>query len=281
MHRLCLFFLIAAVLIVPGEILAGRAIPDDNLAYPVYVRLDTDSTGSGFFLNAGADTYFVTATHVLFEETSGSLRAKKVATLLFYSKDLREKKRNTIKLDLPLLLATERIRKHATQDVTVIQIGSKSEDGRLKMASGVTVTEGSSGILGVGAGNVKRFDDVLTANQIYLFGYPNSIGIKEIPQIDPLHPLLRSGIIAGINPARKTIILDCPSYPGNSGGPVLEVEEVDPFNRHFRIVGVVSQFVPFAETWVNVTHKYKNLTMSNSGYTVAVPMDPVLELINQ
>lgn len=280
MHRLCLFFLITAVLIVPGEILAGRAIPDDNLAYPVFVRLDTGSTGSGFFLNAGADTYFVTATHVLFGETSGSLRAK-VATLLSYSKDPREKKTNTIKLDLPLLLAPARIRKHATQDVTVIQIGSKSEDGGLKMASGVTITEGSPGILGVGAGNVKRFDEVLTANQIYIFGYPTSIGIKEIPQIDPLHPLLRSGIIAGINPVRKTIILDCPSYPGNSGGPVLEVEEVDPFNRHFRIVGVVSQFVPFAETWVNVTHKYQNLTMSNSGYTVAVPMDPVLELINQ
>ena len=115
---------------------------------------------------------------------------------------------------------------------------------------------------------------------MYVFGYPTSLGIKEIPQIDPLRPLLRFGIIAGTNPARKSIILDCPSYPGNSGGPVLEVEEVDLVNRRFRVIGVVSQFVPFAETWVNKTHHYQNLTISNSGYTVAVSMDPVLDLIS-
>ncbi len=46
------------------------------------------------------------------------------------------------------------------------------------------------------------------------------------------------------------------------------------------VIWVVSQFVPFAETRVNVTHRYQNLTISNSGYTVAVPMDPGLELIN-
>jgi len=144
-------------------------------------------------------------------------------------------------------------------------------------ASLVEIT--TSGILGVSLDAVKHFDDVLIANTIYTFGYPTSIGIKEISQIDPLRPLLRFGIIAGTNPSRKTIILDCPSYPGNSGGPVLEVDQVDLVNRRFQVIGVVSQFVPFAETWINITHKYQNLTISNSGYAVAVSMDPVLELI--
>lgn len=278
MRRLYLFLLIAAVLIVPGELLASRAIPDDNLAYPVLVRLDTGSTGSGFFLNATTDAHFVTASHVIFDEASSNLKAKE-ATLLSYSQDPKETRKNTIKLDLPSLLASRRIRKHPTQDVTTVHIG-KFEDGRIKMVPGVTIVEGSPGIIGVGLSNVKLFDEVLIANQIYVFGYPTSIGMKEIPQIDPLRPLLRFGIIAGTNPTLKTIILDCPSYPGNSGGPVVEVEEVDPFKRHFQVIGVVSQFVPFAETWVNVTHKYQNHTISNSGYTIAVPMDPVLELIS-
>ena len=142
------------------------------------------------------------------------------------------------------------------------------------------IEKAPSGVLGVSLDTIKRFDEVLTANTVYVFGYPTSLGMKEIPQIDPLRPLLRSGIIGGTNPSRKTIILDCPAYPGNSGGPVLEVEHVDLLNQRFRVIGVVSQFVPFAETWVNVTHKYQNLTVSNSGYAVAVSMDPVLELIS-
>jgi hypothetical protein len=284
MHKLLFGLLIAFVLITPGGGQAGRAIPDDNLAYPVLVSLDTGSTGSGFFLNTGTSTYLVTAAHVLFDETSGNLKAK-TAKLLSYSKDPKETGRNIIQLDLMALLAAKRIRRHSTEDVATVHIADATGDdevGRrtLSMISGASVIENApSGILGVSLDTVKHFNDVLTANIVYVFGYPTSLGMKEVPQIDPLRPLLRFGIIAGTNPARKTIILDCPSYPGNSGGPVLEVEQVDLVNRRFRVIGVVSQFVPFSETWVNITHKYQNLTISNSGYAVAVSMDPVLELI--
>jgi len=276
MRRSCLFLVVAVMLLVPGNLKAGTAIPYDNLAYPVLVQLDTGSTGSGFFLNTATGAYFVTASHVLFDEPSGKLKARE-ATLLSYSKDPKETRTNTIKLDLPSLFASKGIRKHPTQDVTAVLIGS-FEDGSIKPGPGVTVVQGAPGILGVGISGVKRFDEILAANQIYVFGYPTSIGLKQTQQVDPLRPLLRFRIVAGTNPARETIILDCPSYPGNSGGPVLEVEEVGPFECHFRVIGVVSQFVPFAEIWVNVPPGYNSFTLSNSGYTVAVPMDPVLEL---
>lgn len=142
----------------------------------------------------------------------------------------------------------------------------------------VVIQKAPSGILGVNSGSVKPFKDVLTANPIYVFGYPTSLGMKEIPQIDPLRPLLRFGIVAGTNPDRKTIILDCPSYLGNRGGPVLEVEHIDLGQKNFKVIGVVSQFIPFSETRANITHKNKNLTISNFGYTIAVSMDPVIEL---
>lgn len=278
------YLLTGLVLFAPGGGWAARAIPDDNLAYPVLISLDTGSRGSGFFLNTETCTYLVTAAHVLFDETSGHLNGKQ-AKLLFYSKDPKEMGSNIFEVDLAALFTSGEIRRHSTEDIAIIHIAdagpSAEPDSKIvTMIPGVSVVQKTSkGILGVGLDNVKLFENVLTANPIYVFGYPTSLGIKELPQIDPLRPLLRFGIIAGTNPARKTIILDCPSYPGNSGGPVLEVEYTDQLQR-FRVIGVISEFVPFAETWVNVTHKYENLTISNSGYTVAVPMDPVLELIN-
>ena len=49
MRKLCFGLLFVFMLITQDEVHAGRAIPDDNLAYPVLVRLDTGSNGSGFF----------------------------------------------------------------------------------------------------------------------------------------------------------------------------------------------------------------------------------------
>jgi hypothetical protein len=51
--------------------------------------------------------------------------------------------------------------------------------------------------------------------------------------------------------------------------------------NHFIIIGVVSQYVPVAEQWVNTTQNYANWQLYNSGYTIAEPMDPVLELVGR
>lgn len=285
MHRLVFSLLFALMLIAPREGRAARAIPSDNLAYPVLVSIDTGSKGSGFFLSTGNSVYLVTSAHVLFDESSGNLRGKK-AELLCYSKKPEETGKNIIQLDLSTLAAAKRIRKHSTEDVAIVYVADAEENAStgsrsLRTVPGASLTEKTpSGILSVSLENVRSFDKVLTANTIYMFGYPTSLSIRGDPQIDPIRPLLRFGIIAGTNPARKTIILDCPSYPGNSGGPVLEVEKIDLVNLRFHVIGVVSQFVPFAETLVNPTHDSKSLVISNSGYTVAVSMDPVLELIN-
>jgi hypothetical protein len=47
---------------------AERAIPDDNLAYPVLIIVKTakvSSTGSGVYLNTEDAVYLLTARHVL------------------------------------------------------------------------------------------------------------------------------------------------------------------------------------------------------------------------
>jgi hypothetical protein len=47
----------------------------------------------------------------------------------------------------------------------------------------------------------------------------------------------------------------------------------------YRVIGVLTEFVPFEETWINVNFRYANRAVSNSGYSVVVPMDFVLETV--
>ena len=112
-----------------------------------------------------------------------------------------------------------------------------------------------------------------------MFGYPTSLtgGIRAI--FNPSEPLLRKGIVAGINLGKRTIIIDCPSYFGNSGGPVVQIDHPALNVTRFQIIGLVSGFVPFQEEWENKTLKYSHVIKSNSGYTVVEPSDSALELV--
>jgi S1-C subfamily serine protease len=257
-----------------------RSIPEDNLAYPVLITVGTSSTGTGFYLNTDKAIYLVTAKHVLFKPDTGELISDK-ATLVSYSKDLKDKSQNIINLNLLALLQTGNVISHKTSDVAVVKILTMTPEKVTHFLSGATIqSRAQNGILGVHRSTIKPFGEILVANDVFVFGYPASLGMKDIPQIDYQRPLLRKGIIAGKNENLQTIILDCPVFPGNSGGPVLEVEE-EGFELKFRVIGVVSQFVPIAETWLNTLFGYTNLSISNSGYSVATPIDFVVEIINE
>lgn len=143
-------------------------------------------------------------------------------------------------LDLPVLQNEGNIKPHASEDVAVIKISTVAGNltpstgaGRSFLSSpvpGVTYKEeAKAGFLSVFLDTTKRFDQVLTGNDVMVFGYPTSLGLQQLPQIDIHRPLLRKGIVAGTNPQTRSIILDCPSYFGNSGGPVVELE-----GRHFK-----------------------------------------------
>lgn len=256
----------------------ARAIPDNNLSYPVLITLNTGSTASGFYLGDSVHSYLylVTARHVLFD-TLNALKSDG-ATLLPYPLDPKDSGRNVLELDFKTIHEAENIRCHETSDVAVVRIAQllrRGKELRTKFFDGVKVKEGSkSGLLMVAIENTKSFDDVLIANEVYVFGYPTSLGLKRIPQLDYDRPLLRRGIVAGKNNSLKTIILDCPAYKGNSGGPVLEAERVGLITK-FNVIGVIIQLVPY------ITHSYSDTTtiMLNSGYSVAIPMEMVLKLL--
>jgi hypothetical protein len=128
-----------------------------------------------------------------------------------------------------------------------------------------------SGYVTAGTHSVKRFADVLVSNEVIVFGYPSSLGVTNIPQLDYFRPLLRKGIVAGTNEALKSLVLDCAVYPGNSGGPVVEVTR-DSTGTRFKIIGVIIQYVPFAQGDATTV-------LSNSGYAIAAGMDAVLDLV--
>ncbi|MDD5772448.1 MAG: trypsin-like peptidase domain-containing protein [bacterium] len=129
------------------------------------------------------------------------------------------------------------------------------------------------------ASAVTKYDSILVSNEIYVFGYPTSLGLKDLPQLDKKKPLLRKGIIAGKNDKLKTIIIDCPIYYGNSGGPVIQIEDVDASMKVFTVIGIISEFVPFVEELHSSKYGYTNTNISNSGYAIVVPIDFILELI--
>lgn len=270
---------------------ARRAIPDDNLAYPVLVTYEKGS-GSGFYVNTEVHVFFVTARHILFKESKiekridYSLKSKSV-NLLSYPKDPNDKGRIILGLDLETLNNSGNIRFHKDYDIAVVCMGSILKDekgqtsGKFKFLKGIhRIEKTKSSLIGVDSNSIKKFDSILISNDVFIFGYPRSIGIKDTPQIEYDRPLLRKGIVAGKNRTEKTIILDCPIYPGNSGGPVLEVDQTTITRTEYRLIGVLSEFIPFAQEWINIKFGLMNREISNSGYSVATPMDPVLELIS-
>jgi hypothetical protein len=244
-----------------------------------------DGAASGFYLNTGTSVYLVTAKHVLIDLRSGRLRSPQV-NLLSYPCDPKESGRNRISLDLAALSEADEVKPHAREDVVVVRVGKvvpgtppESSSHRIDFLPGVVVREATAcGILLVALENVEKYVEVLVSNEVFVFGYPTSLGLQELPQLDPMRPLLRRGIVAGQNPATKSLIIDCAAYPGNSGGPVLEVTR-EAFGAKFRVIGVVREFVPFEEKWLNLSHGYVNRNITNSGYAIATPMDFVLELV--
>lgn len=119
--------------------MAQRAIPDNNLAYPVWINLTnctgntTNVQGSGFFLNSGSELYIVTARHVLYTlpqpatpQTPARLPELqcKMAELRSYSKDPKDRQQNRMCVSLEILANAGKVKAHASHDGAVVAIGT-------------------------------------------------------------------------------------------------------------------------------------------------------------
>jgi hypothetical protein len=261
-----------------------RNIPDDNLAYPILLNIDDKYSGSGFQINCDQKLYLVTAKHVLYNDKN--VLHGKILKLDCPSRNVLD---NTI-TKMEIKLDVVKITYHPKSDVAIIHMGSLGEPDSQNIITtnyfkGISIPVRSiSPTIHTQRNDILLLKDVLVSNDVFMYGYPTSLGLKNSRQFDFSKPLLRKGIIANTYPNLGTIILDCPVYYGNSGGPVVQVsfEGKDNAIRYdYNLIGVVSQFIPFEEEWINTKNHLINKEWSNSGYSIAVCMDKVFELIDK
>jgi hypothetical protein len=261
----------------------GGALLEDPRIYPVLIAHDK-GMGSGCFLRLSNSVYLVTAKHVLFSEPGGTnapALLSPAAVVKSYSRaGTTNVSERGLAIGLAQLLIAGEVRFSNNRDVVLVRIEecASNDVNLVSFLPGIAFLSPQSGLQIPGPEFICAAKDVDVGAEVFMFGYPTSLTGPISQVFDPSEPLLRKGVVAGVNLARKTIIIDCPSYFGNSGGPVIQVEHPSPFQTRFRIIGLVSGFVPFQEEWENKTMRYSHVLKSNSGYTVVEPIDIALEL---
>ncbi len=255
-----------------------RNIPDKLLGLSTLISIG-DSSGSGFMYSSKKHLYLVTARHVLFDETK-ELRNTEIE-ITCQTVDPTDDSVSNFLLDLTKL---EHVC-HKQADVCVVKIGVLTEQRKesailIKYLPGTTQREkGFSKPMKASRDSISLLDEILISNDVYIFGYPTSLGLKTKPKFDYLKPLLRKGIVASVNKKEETIILDCPVYFGNSGGPVVQVVIDESNEKVLTVIGVISEYIPYVQHWYNGRDKLENVEYLNSGYSVATSLNPVLDII--
>lgn len=239
-------------------------------------------TGSGFFFQSSNKVFLVTAKHVIFD-------AAKFPSLVLLSTNatcmtwLEQTNVSRFTIDLAGSFAARETRGHPSRDVALVYCEEVATNGFHARAFFTSTTPGIPHIQLVLDRHTEFFKSVPVGSDIYTFGYPSSIGLQNAHQIDPSRPLVRRGTVADKDPNRRILVLDSPVFKGNSGGPVIERGDIQlapaQVSWPYKIIGIAVEFVPFEERWVNNQFGYWNTTLSNSGYSIAEPMDSVLELV--
>jgi hypothetical protein len=262
-------------------------LPQDNLAYPVKIECECEpkNYGSGFLLNYQNKAIFlITAKHVIYEqqENKEMMLHSKLLTISVKDKNLSQTKPIKINIDLN----KTKIKISDGADVCCVKIGTlvdipDTNSHKIIFSDGIDKlkAENVNNFVTVSSDNFLLFDNIVSSADIFVLGYPVSIGSHQNPQLDYDQPLVRKGIIAGKNNLNKTVILDCAVYGGNSGGLAIQAQQTDLVTTKYSVVGIVVEFIPFYEIMYSRQHKYQNLNIENSGYSVLIPADCILDLV--
>lgn len=284
-----LFFLLL-ILISFQKGICQYSLPEELISYSILIQSrlgDNEFSGSGFLYSDTTYLYLITARHVVLLEQTNSSTGKADFYLLdtlnisWYPREPDKNNPNSSGINLKGLFNQKEVLFNIDKDIAVIRIGKLSNEGYSHIEynkNNVVKYTPISRVLHYSPQLIRKFDDAYISNDVFIFGYPKSLALKQNPKYNFNRPLIRKGIIAGKNHDLKSIIIDCPSYGGNSGGAVIEV---DPKEQRVYLLGLVIEFIPFVEEWVNSRYKNANFEISNSGYSVVISMDDVLDLISK
>jgi hypothetical protein len=87
--------------------------------------------------------------------------------------------------------------------------------------------------------------------------------------------------VAGKDNKFHRIIGDGAVYAGNSGGMVLELVFDKTGKPSMSLIGIVSEFIPFDDVLFDSNMNIRSIDTKNSGYSVIVPADEIIELTRQ
>lgn len=258
-----------------------RNISEKRIASSIAISTGS-SYGSGILITYNHYLYLITARHVLFNKNKENNFLPINTTINISCPTVVNDDRTTRKLEISL--TTDNYVFNPNFDIAVIKLGvTEKSKSTWKVYYDECVVETDSSLnnpLLISEKTFKLINSVIISNDVYLFGYPTSLGIENYQEFfDTDKPILRRGIISYINKAKKHIILDCPVYAGNSGGPAFEVTSVNG-RKKYSLIGIISRYIPYRQEWYNMRDNYKNFEYVNSGYSVAIAMDVVIETIN-
>jgi hypothetical protein len=216
----------------------------------------------------------VTAAHVLWNSSTNLPYADSIS-LISYSRDTKVDIKDTIKLSLKSSSELRLIYLDIFNDCIVIKLG-KSDKGAITYFPSVIRSSSRSTRLNlIPISESIPYKTVEPTTVVYTVGFPKSLSLSSNYDYD--RPLFRKGIVAGLDYIKNRIIVDCPTYKGNSGGLVFQELWIQSPNmelvKEWKIIGLVSAFVPQEEKWINESYGYANTNIYNSGYSVIIPID--------
>jgi hypothetical protein len=173
--------LLRAILIInltPSLMFAEGVLPDNYLAYSILINTSNGSSGSGFILGNDTNQFLITAKHVLLD-TNCTLTADS-ADVIYYSRvGTNTPVRCNLTIDLKGLYGVGDIRCHPSQDVVAVRLAVFTDvTNNVTRLSPFCKSNGSAGFSMAKLNLLKLYKDVQVSNDVYLFGFPNSIGSK-------------------------------------------------------------------------------------------------------
>lgn len=233
--------------------------------------------GSGFYCSdtSNKNVYLITASHVLID-TGGKRKSDLLVTSSYRNNTLKDN-RDSFLIDLKAAELNNNFKFNPKSDVAVIKLG-QSVSGIIHYKPFVTkITKENTKLNQLELSEFLRLSDLQITSDVITIGYPTSLSYGG--DFDFLRPLVRHGIVSGIDYNKKLIITDCPAYHGNSGGPVFVKGAFTNTGEITGLIGIMSKLVPLVEQWESSVYGYKNLSVYNSGYSVIASSDSILEEI--
>lgn len=269
--------IILIIFIYLTTVVYPQIIDDKILGSVIYLENSYNVSGSGILVSDSLNVFLVTAKHNLYNEDDTKFAS--TLTVLSYNTNPYSALETQIfevglksakKINLLMESASDK------DDIAVVFLGKRlSTELRNYTLIPTNYVKIDNAEIEICTYDLHRnsiilYNEILIGGDILIIGYPSSIGSNKYPQINPSLPLAHLGNVAGKYDQSKTIILACPVYHGNSGGPVFQANKTwGGGYGSAPLIGIISEYIPYD----------KNEAL-NSGYSVAQPFSKVWDIID-